>query len=89
MIESSVFLCLAQEILKERAKEYESPKGEKSMEQITHLFNTLFNKDLTPTQGYVFMVLLKLVRATKRGFKEDTYIDAINYIALAGEEASK
>jgi hypothetical protein len=85
----------ALEILKEsqaiigiRGSERNEQSGERSMETIVNLFNTLTNKDLSTSDGWKFMILLKLVRAEK-GYKEDDYIDGASYFSLLGEERSK
>ena len=76
----------ASDLMVERAVQYDSPEGERSMEKIVNSFNALTGKDLTEAQGWMFMVLLKLVRDNTRvvGHK-DSCDDLIAYAALYGE----
>lgn len=76
----------ASDLMIERAVQYDSPEGERSMEKIVNSFNALTGKDLTEAQGWMFMVLLKLVRDNTRvvGHK-DSCDDLIAYAALYGE----
>ena len=76
----------ASDLMIERAVQYDSPGGERSMEKIVNSFNALTGKDLTEAQGWMFMVLLKLVRDNTRvvGHK-DSCDDLIAYAALYGE----
>lgn len=62
---------------------------ERSMERTVATFNALTGQDLTTHQGWLFMVALKLVRGTTGAPQPDDYVDALNYVALAGEEALK
>lgn len=62
---------------------------ERSMERTVATFNALTAQDLTTHQGWLFMVALKLVRGTAGSPQPDDYVDALNYVALAGEEALK
>ena len=47
----------------------------------------MFNTELTETQGWLFMALLKMSRAKGGEFNSDDYIDGAAYFALAGESA--
>lgn len=68
-----------------RAAERDKPK-ERSMNATVKAFNSLTGAELTEKDGWLFMVCLKLARATG-GTKEkaDDYIDAASYAALTGE----
>ena len=74
----------------ERGKSYDTDgKGvERSMDKVVAMFNTLTGHTLTTEQGWDFMILLKLVRASQ-GYKHDNYIDGSAYFGLAGEAASE
>lgn len=72
----------------DRAKTYDKPQGERSMEATVKMFNTLKGTKLSAADGWEFMVLLKLVRANQGDFKSDNYEDLVAYAALAGEQAS-
>lgn len=73
--------------LKERGKDRDNDE-ERSMAKTVELFNKLEETDLTETQGWRFMVLLKLVRQVNSKNKcEDSFIDTIGYSALLAEAA--
>ena len=76
--------------MSERGKSYDTDgKGvERSMDKVVAMFNTLTRHTLTTEQGWDFMILLKLVRASQ-GYKHDNYIDGSAYFGLAGEAASE
>lgn len=75
--------------LKERGKDRDNGE-ERSMAKTVELFNKLEGVELTETQGWRFMVLLKLVRQVNSNGKcEDSFIDAIGYTALMVESALK
>jgi hypothetical protein len=75
--------------LADRAKTYDKPEGERSMEKTVQMFNTLSGTQLTTEQGWLFMVLLKMVRSQQGAFKSDNYEDGAAYFALAGEAAEQ
>ena len=59
--------------------------GERSMKSCVAAFNAMYDTNLTETQGWQFMVLLKMSRAKGGNFKDDDYVDGAAYFALAGE----
>lgn len=68
----------------------ERDKGsERSMKATVDAFNVLTGHTLTETDGWEFMVLLKLARSNGGKFKLDDYLDGAAYMALAGECAIK
>lgn len=71
--------------LADRAKTYDKPEGERSMEKTVAMFNTLAGTQLTTEQGWLFMVLLKMVRSQQGEYKADNFEDGAAYFALAGE----
>lgn len=75
------------DVLIQRGQEYERLEGERSMEDVVNAFNVVYKKGLTVTEGWMFMVMLKMVRQHQSPGKRDTYVDGANYFALAGEEA--
>lgn len=78
--------CLA--VLEERGKHYTKGK-ERNWVRITEVFNALTGRNLSCKEALLFMVVLKLVRATgDPTFNLDHYVDGINYLALAGESAA-
>lgn len=72
-----------------RAVTYDTPGGERSMEKVVPMFNTLYGKDLTVEQGWMFQVILKQVRSANGEYKEDSYEDGSSYIGLSNEAAKK
>lgn len=75
--------------MRDRAETYDKPEGERSMEKVVQMFNILYGHTLTETEGWRFMMLLKLVRSTQGAFKLDNFEDAVAYEALAAEAAAK
>ena len=74
--------------LADRAKTYDKPQGERSMEKTVQMFNTLTGTQLTTEQGWLFMVILKMVRSQQGEYKADNFEDGAAYFALAGERTS-
>ncbi len=73
--------------IKDRAAQRDAPQGERSMARAVHAFNAMYGTALTETQGWQFMVLLKMSRASQGYFNSDDYEDQAAYAALAGESA--
>lgn len=71
----------------DRASERDT-ESERSMARTVKAFNAMFNKDLTETEGWQFMELLKMSRSVGGKFREDDFIDGAAYAALAGECAA-
>jgi len=71
-----------------RAQERDS-KGERSMAKTVDAFNALFGHQLTETQGWQFMELLKIARSAGGNYRRDDFLDGAAYAALAGESAAK
>lgn len=83
--DSTHFLQMASAIQEERANEYDAPNGkERSMAKVVQMFNALTGHQLTETEGWRFMELLKMVRAQGK-YHEDSLIDGVSYAALAAE----
>lgn len=80
-------LSMAGDCLVNRAQDRDT-QDERSMGKCVAAFNALYDKSLTTEQGWQFMVLLKMSRATVGGNLDD-YVDQSAYSALAGEEAMK
>jgi hypothetical protein len=70
-----------------RADTYDKPDGEESMPQIVRLFNDLYDLDLTAEQGWMFMCILKMVRARSGKFTRDNYVDLAAYAAFSAKAA--
>lgn len=60
--------------------------NERSMSRCVEAFNALTGHEMTVTEGWKFMVMLKLARASHRMYTEDDYVDGAAYMALAAEE---
>ena len=79
-------LITASEIMVQRGKDYDKPEGERSMSRTVSAFNLITGQDLTETQGWQFMEVLKAVRVfTGKHRHEDSLIDGIAYGALKAE----
>lgn len=84
MLEAPALLEKAASTMRERSSERDVEK-ERAMAKTVALFNAQFGTNMTEYQGWMFMVHLKLSRAEGGNYREDDYIDAAAYIALAGE----
>lgn len=85
------------QILKARGGQYGDGERERTMDKIVALFNQVMNRrcsacgfagnGLGTGEGWLFMICLKLARIANETTPQlDSFIDAINYIALLGEE---
>lgn len=76
----------AAEHLQQRAEQRDTPDGERSMSRVVEAFNVLTGNAISERDGWLFMVVLKLARATntETGLADD-YEDGAAYFALAGE----
>jgi len=81
-------LEMGAEEMKDRAKTYDQPNGEKSMGATVEMFNAMTGHTLTEEQGWKFMVCLKLVRS-ENGTRLDSFVDGAAYFGLAGEASIK
>jgi len=79
----------AADTIDQRGKERDTEGQERSMKAIVEAFNAIEGVGLTERQGWAFMQVLKLVRASataKNGrYNEDDYLDAAAYAGLANE----
>lgn len=79
----------AADTIDQRGKERDTEGQERSMKAIVEAFNAIEGVSLTERQGWAFMQVLKLVRASataKNGrYNEDDYLDAAAYAGLANE----
>lgn len=87
-MEAPKILGRAADCIGDRAAERDSD-SERSMAKTVAAFNALTGASLTETQGWTFMAVLKLARASQGRFQMDDYIDGAAYIGLAGESASR
>ena len=83
------YLQEAVAVQEERGKVYEGGDQERSMAKIVAAFNAATGKQLTEREGWLFMVMLKAVRAMAREeHHEDSWLDLVSYAALAAECSS-
>ena len=79
-------LTRSAEIMAERAKQYDSPQGERSMGKAVAAFNAITGQSLSEANGWLLMALLKMVRDnTTDKPHEDSINDLVAYGALYGE----
>ena len=71
----------------DRAESRDTEDGERSMARAVEAFNSLYGHDLTETQGWQFMSVLKKARGAEGSYREDDYTDDVAYAALAAEAA--
>ena len=79
----------AAKTLYDRAVSRDTPDGERSIGAAVAAFNAIYGTDITPQQGWMFMVFLKAARSANGQTNMDDFVDGAAYFALAGEEASK
>lgn len=77
-------LATAAKTIDKRAAERDLPQ-ERSMAAVVTAFNAIFGKDLTESQGWQFMELLKIKRAAIGPYNQDSFVDGAAYVALASE----
>ncbi len=84
-VKADEILKISQQVLTKRGQLRDLPQGERSMPEIVKLFAQLSGVELTVSEGYIFMMALKLVRLKRKPLFDDI-IDLINYTALRGED---
>lgn len=75
--------------MQDRAASRDTPEGERSMGRCVKAFNAMFGTELTETQGWQFMELLKMARSAGGAFRLDDFTDGVAYAALAGESEAR
>lgn len=75
------------DVLERRGKQRDSAEGERSMAKTIEMFNTLTGHNLTETEGWQLMAILKMVRHSQGEFQPDDLFDGTCYMALALESA--
>ena len=83
--DASSLLHRAADLIDDRGKERDKPSGERSMKTAVNSFNAMTGHTLTETEGWKFMVFLKLARMEGGSHRLDDYEDAIAYTALMTE----
>ena len=78
----------AAETLLSRGKDYDKPKGERSMKATVRVFNEITGGNMKESEGWLFMCALKQVRAfTGEKNHGDSMLDLIAYSALMAESS--
>jgi len=82
---------MAMKHMEDRAATYDKPEGERSIGATVDAFNAVTGDGLMNSEerGWLFMVLLKIVRSQQGDFKLDNYEDLSAYGGLMGEAAAK
>ena len=76
----------AADIMAERARQYDSPGGERSMGKAVAAFNAITGRGLTEPEGWLLLQVLKDVRQWQRpDYHADSAEDCIAYAALKAE----
>lgn len=84
--DAPALLTTAADTIVNRAVERDNEgKAERSMSAAVNAFNALYGSNLSETQGWMFMAILKAARARQGRFNIDDFIDGAAYFALAGE----
>jgi len=79
------FIKQAMQILEDRAKDRDTPQGERSMKRAVAIFKARTDVELSEYQGWVFMQCLKHAREAQGAYSLDDTVDDIGYAALRGE----
>jgi len=87
-MKASDFLKQAQAEMQDRAKTYDNPAGERSMQATVAAFNAITGQSMATVQGWLFMALLKAVRSQQGAYKADNFVDFAAYASLMGECAA-
>lgn len=74
--------------MEDRAATYDAPSGERSVPAVVAAFAAVTGVELTPEQGWLFLVLLKAVRSQQGDYRADNYEDLAAYAGLMGEAAA-
>lgn len=72
-------------ILSERGQQYDKPEGERSMGATVAAFNTITGRNLTESEGWLLLQILKDVRDRQRAPHRDSLLDCVSYAALKAE----
>lgn len=87
---AAALLSQAAQHMADRAVTYDKPEGERSMAATVAAFNAHTGRDLTESEGWLFMVNLKIVRDNQRPVAhQDSCEDLVAYGALYGESRLK
>ena len=82
-------LTAAADDIAQRAVLRDQPTGERSMARTVAAFNAMFGTDITESQGWQFMELLKMSRGAAGNYHADDHLDRTAYAALGAEAAAR
>jgi hypothetical protein len=89
MTEPGTILHTAAETIGQRAADRDV-EAERSMKGTVEAFNAIHGTNLTESQGWSFMTLLKMKRSfTGDRFREDDFVDEAAYTALRAESRDR
>lgn len=90
LAEAPELLGRAARHMHDRASTYDKPEGERSMGRAVQAFNAITGRDLTESEGWLLLQVLKDVRLfTRSEYHADSAEDCIAYAALKAEAKSK
>ena len=79
-------LSKAAQHMADRAATYDKPEGERSMGRAVEAFNAIAGRDLSESEGWLLLQVLKSVRLFARpGYHADSAEDGVAYAALVAE----
>lgn len=82
-------LSKAAQHMAERSATYDKPEGERSMGRAVEAFNAITGRDLSESEGWLLLQVLKSVRLfTRPGYHADSAEDGVAYAALVAEAKS-
>lgn len=81
------FLARSSQIIAERGRQYDKPEGERSIFATVEAFNAITGRNLSESEGWLLMLLLKQVRQFQNPgkFHRDSAEDSVSYAALLAE----
>ena len=77
----------AKDTIISRGNERDQPDGERTIPRCVTAFNAITGHELSNTDGWLFMEILKKCRSVQGAYKYDDYRDGVGYAALRAEEA--
>jgi hypothetical protein len=77
----------AKDTIIERGTERDQADGERTIPRCVTAFNAVTGHELSDTDGWLFMQILKMCRSVQGAYKYDDYRDGVGYAALRAEEA--
>ena len=88
-MEATKFLTDAAKVMKERGKNYDKTNKERSMAATVKAFNAITGNEMTESEGWLLMNILKQVRQfSQQEYHEDSALDGVAYSALLAESLS-